>query len=244
TTGGSFVCSLATYEWLKPPKGYVSHRCKIPGQKFRGNRLVQGQKFRGNRLVQGFDTIPAATCPNHYFEFISYNQLESKLPKPDENNKMHYPVLKDYIRCVRSVSDIDNIGDPNRSQSLRRKIDDEMAVHFGQANIDNMEQPVIIAVSSCRVSRYRGQKFRGNRLVQAATFPNHYFEFISYNQLESKLPKPDENNKMHYPVLTDYIRCVRSVGDIDNIGDPNRSQSLKRKIDVQNLNGNIVELTL
>ncbi|GJU55695.1 hypothetical protein Tco_1229409 [Tanacetum coccineum] len=53
-----------------------------------------------------FDTIPAATFPNHYFEFISYNQLESKLPKPDENNNMHYPVLIDYIGCVRSVGDI------------------------------------------------------------------------------------------------------------------------------------------
>ncbi|GKA39612.1 hypothetical protein Tco_0732163 [Tanacetum coccineum] len=40
---------------------------------------------------------------------------------------------------------------------------------------------------------------------------------------------------MHYPVLTDYIGCVRSVGDINNPGDPNRSQSLRRKIDVQNL---------
>ncbi|GJS21069.1 DWNN domain-containing protein [Tanacetum coccineum] len=38
TTGGGFVCSLAgkgdgreTYKWLKPPKGYVCHRCNIPG---------------------------------------------------------------------------------------------------------------------------------------------------------------------------------------------------------------------
>ncbi|GJW89860.1 hypothetical protein Tco_0167413 [Tanacetum coccineum] len=30
TTGGGFVCGLA--EWLKPPKGYVCHRCKIPGR--------------------------------------------------------------------------------------------------------------------------------------------------------------------------------------------------------------------
>ncbi|PWA69285.1 DWNN domain-containing protein [Artemisia annua] len=38
TTGGGFVGGLAgqgygrdRYEWLKPPKGYVCHRCKIPG---------------------------------------------------------------------------------------------------------------------------------------------------------------------------------------------------------------------
>ncbi|KAJ9567823.1 hypothetical protein OSB04_003789 [Centaurea solstitialis] len=42
-----------------------------------------------------FDTIPAAaaTFPDHYFQFTSYSQLESKLPKADENNKMHYPTL-------------------------------------------------------------------------------------------------------------------------------------------------------
>nr|GEX31305.1 DNA helicase [Tanacetum cinerariifolium] len=37
--------------------------------------------------------------------------------------------------------------------SLDRK--DEMAKHFDQADIKNIEQPVIIAVSSCRVSKYR-----------------------------------------------------------------------------------------
>ncbi|GJZ51344.1 hypothetical protein Tco_0605859 [Tanacetum coccineum] len=58
------------------------------------------------RKYTTFDTISAATFPNYYFEFIRYNQLESKLPKPDENNKMHYPVLRDYIGCVRSVGDI------------------------------------------------------------------------------------------------------------------------------------------
>ncbi|GJZ68182.1 hypothetical protein Tco_0631422 [Tanacetum coccineum] len=58
------------------------------------------------RKYTTFDTIPETMFPNHYFEFISYNQLESKLPKPDENNEMHYPVLTNYIGCVRSVGDI------------------------------------------------------------------------------------------------------------------------------------------
>nr|GEW96322.1 hypothetical protein [Tanacetum cinerariifolium] len=36
-------------------------------------------------------------------------------------------------------------------------------------------------------------------------FPHHYFQFTSYNQLESKMSKPDNNYKMQYPVLTGNI---------------------------------------
>ena len=32
----------------------------------------------------------------------------------------------------------------------------EMADEFEKADLDTMEQPIIIAVSSCRVSKYRG----------------------------------------------------------------------------------------
>nr|GEV91677.1 DNA helicase [Tanacetum cinerariifolium] len=116
-----------------------------------------------------FDNIPATTFPYHYFEFTSYNRLESKIPKPDNNNKMQYPVLTDYIGCIRSVSGITHFKYPNRSEKTLRKIDienlngniieltlwDEMAEHFGQAKLETMEQPVIIAVSSCCVSKYR-----------------------------------------------------------------------------------------
>nr|GEX09474.1 ATP-dependent DNA helicase PIF1-like [Tanacetum cinerariifolium] len=80
--------------------------------------------------------------------------------------------------------------------------------------------------------------------IAATTFPYHYFEFTSYNRLESKIPKPDNNNKMQYPVLTDYIGCIRSVSCITHFKDPNRSEKTLRKIDIENLNGNIVELTL
>ncbi|GKC00781.1 DNA helicase, partial [Tanacetum coccineum] len=40
-----------------------------------------------------FDNISPATFLHHYFEFTSNNQLESKIPKPDSNSKMQYPVL-------------------------------------------------------------------------------------------------------------------------------------------------------
>nr|GEX32097.1 nucleic acid-binding, OB-fold protein [Tanacetum cinerariifolium] len=65
------------------------------------------------------------------------------------------------------VNGISNFEDPNRSQSIRRKINienlngniieftlwDEMAEHFEQADLEKMEQLVIIAVSSCRISK-------------------------------------------------------------------------------------------
>nr|GEY00268.1 hypothetical protein [Tanacetum cinerariifolium] len=119
-----------------------------------------------------FDSISATTFPCHYFHFTSYNQLETKIPKPDKNNKMQYPVLTDYIGCIRSVGDVIPFGDANTTHSKRRKIEienlngkiikltiwDEMAEHFGQAEFQKMQQPVIIAMSSCRVSKYRGSE--------------------------------------------------------------------------------------
>nr|GEW05745.1 DNA helicase [Tanacetum cinerariifolium] len=71
--------------------------------------------------------------------------------------------------------------------------------------------------------------------IPATTFPCHYFEFTSYNRLESKIPKPDNNNKMQYPVLTDYIGCIRSVSGITHFRDPNRSEKILRKIEIENL---------
>ncbi|GJR68313.1 DNA helicase [Tanacetum coccineum] len=40
-----------------------------------------------------FDNIPTTTFPHHYFRFTSYNQLESKLPRPDSTRKIQYPAL-------------------------------------------------------------------------------------------------------------------------------------------------------
>ncbi|GKA49657.1 DNA helicase [Tanacetum coccineum] len=53
-----------------------------------------------------FDNIPATTFPRHYFEFTSYNRLESKIPKPDNNNKMQYPILTEGL--VRDVEKLGN----------------------------------------------------------------------------------------------------------------------------------------
>ncbi|GJX66387.1 DNA helicase [Tanacetum coccineum] len=87
-----------------------------------------------------------------------------------------------YIGCIRAVSGIEPFGNPNERQGVRRKIDienlngniieltlwDEMEEHFEKADREKMEQPVIIAVSSCRVSKYRDYQL-------AATSATYYY---------------------------------------------------------------------
>ncbi|GJR20425.1 DNA helicase [Tanacetum coccineum] len=49
--------------------------------------LENGTSLRFGRYTS-FDKIPATTFPHHFLQFTSHNQLESKLPKLDNNNKM------------------------------------------------------------------------------------------------------------------------------------------------------------
>ena len=44
-----------------------------------------------------FDPIEAPEIPHHYFEFVSYNQLQYKIPKEDETGRMQYHVLTGYL---------------------------------------------------------------------------------------------------------------------------------------------------
>ncbi|GJS86168.1 DNA helicase [Tanacetum coccineum] len=63
-------------------------------------------------------------------------------------------------------------------------------------------------------------------------FPDHYFEFITYNQLASLVPYRDEDSKMIYPILTG---CIRSISDVIPFGDANKGQGHLRKVDIENL---------
>ncbi|GJT21218.1 hypothetical protein Tco_0891155 [Tanacetum coccineum] len=42
----------------------------------------------------------------------------------------------------------------------------------------------------------------------------------------------------------DYLGCIRSIGDITPFGDANKGQSYWRKVDIESLDGNIVEFTM
>ncbi|GJX30769.1 DNA helicase [Tanacetum coccineum] len=50
------------------------------------------------------------------------NQLPSRVPyKDEETSKMVYPILSDYLGCIRSISDLTPSGDANTRQKYRRK---------------------------------------------------------------------------------------------------------------------------
>ncbi|GKA81789.1 DNA helicase [Tanacetum coccineum] len=107
--------------------------------------------------------------PEHHFKFTAYNQLQSKIPYRDEDTKLIYPTLTDYLGCIRSISDVIPSGDANIGQKYRRKVDiesldgnvveltmwDDLAKQFKKDKIEQLPRPIIIAVSSCRVSKYR-----------------------------------------------------------------------------------------
>ncbi|PWA58989.1 nucleic acid-binding, OB-fold protein [Artemisia annua] len=116
----------------------------------------------------GFDTIDDDGFPKHYFDFISYSQLPSRVIDPLDKTKKPQPVLTDYIGCYISSTKADKIGNPNKNRASFRKIEIQN-LNFNKEAIDAMEKPVIIAVSSCRVSRLR------NNLQLSATPATYYY---------------------------------------------------------------------
>ena len=52
--------------------------------------------LRFERITK-FDPITAPDIPHYYFKFVSYNNLQSKIPRDDGTGKMHYPVLTGQI---------------------------------------------------------------------------------------------------------------------------------------------------
>nr|GEV96637.1 nucleic acid-binding, OB-fold protein [Tanacetum cinerariifolium] len=72
-------------------------------------------------------------------------------------------------------------------------------------------------------------------------FPEYHFEFITHNQLPSRVPYQDENLKIVYPILTG---CIRSISDVLPSGDASTTQKYKRKVDIENVEGNITEFTM
>ncbi|PWA76903.1 nucleic acid-binding, OB-fold protein [Artemisia annua] len=130
-----------------------------------------------------FDTIPSTGFPNHYFRFISYNRLPYRVVDPDDKSRKVYPVLTDYIGCYINSGQKEEWGNPNKDQMLLRRIEiqnlnrnsveltlwDDLAESFPKEKIDALEKPVIIAVSSCRVARFR------NNLQLSSTPATYYY---------------------------------------------------------------------
>nr|GEZ75724.1 hypothetical protein [Tanacetum cinerariifolium] len=68
-------------------------------------------------------------------------------------------------------------------------------------------------------------------------FPNHHFEFISYNQLLSSVPYRDKNLKMVHPILTDLSTMYYPLKM------QARLKKYQRKVDIENVEGNTTEFT-
>ncbi|PWA56458.1 replication protein A 70 kDa DNA-binding subunit [Artemisia annua] len=130
-----------------------------------------------------FDPIPPFGFPNHYFRFVSYNRLPCKVVDPDDKARKVYPVLTDYIGCYINSGEKEEWGNPNKDQMLLRRVEiqnlnrnsveltlwDNLAETFPKEKIDALEKPVIIAVSSCRVTRFR------NNLQLSSTPATYYY---------------------------------------------------------------------
>ncbi|GJV88534.1 DNA helicase [Tanacetum coccineum] len=82
-------------------------------------------------------------------------------------------VSKNYLGCILSISDITPFRDANKAQGWLRKVDienldgnvvefamwDDLAKQFNKDEIEKLSRPIIIAVSSCRVSKYREAEY-------------------------------------------------------------------------------------
>ncbi|GJZ46103.1 DNA helicase [Tanacetum coccineum] len=80
-------------------------------------------------------------------------------------------------------------------------------------------------------------KFISLQEIPNNDFPEHYFNFSSYNELPAKL-------HIRNPVLTDYIGYVQGVSEIRTSGNVTSNRIHRRIIDIQNLSENIIRLTL
>ncbi|GKC93217.1 nucleic acid-binding, OB-fold protein [Tanacetum coccineum] len=130
-----------------------------------------------------FESIPADAFPKHHFNFISYNQLNNKLPQPDAPATQKQPSLTDYIGCLIRVGDVQTFRSAGSKITTVRKLDtenlngdiveltlwDEMAKTFKKDEFKSMPKPVIFAVSSCKVLEY------GGMLQLQATSATHYY---------------------------------------------------------------------
>lgn len=69
-------------------------------------------------------------------------------------------------------------------------------------------------------------------------FPQHHFEFVDHSQLHTRLPPKKPDSKATHQMLADYVAGIVTVNDVKEGNRPLRT------IITENLEGNIVEVTL
>ncbi|GJY35109.1 hypothetical protein Tco_0420487 [Tanacetum coccineum] len=80
--------------------------------------------------------------------------------------------------------------------------------------------------------------------IPSNSFPKHYFNFVSYNQLDSKIYWPSTTTMQKRSTLTDYIGCLTRVRNVRKFESAGTNQIVIQKMDIDNLNGDVVELAL
>ncbi|PWA81791.1 hypothetical protein CTI12_AA184760 [Artemisia annua] len=99
------------------------------------------------------------------------------------DRQFYYIIIADYIGCYIQSGEKEEWGNPNKDQMVIRKIEiqnihrnsveltlwDDLAESFPKEKIDALEKPILIAVSSCRVSRFR------NNMQLSSTPATYYY---------------------------------------------------------------------
>ncbi|GJV76883.1 DNA helicase [Tanacetum coccineum] len=144
----------------------ISHFTCVPASKYQ-QTLENQTSLKFGRYTK-FENIPAEEYQKHYFNFTAYNQLGSRLNQQADPLSQNQTTLTDYIGCLTRVGDVERFGRPGGNQYVLRKLDienlsgdvieltlwDETAENFQKAEYESMQKPVIIAVSSCKVTEY------------------------------------------------------------------------------------------
>ncbi|PWA96207.1 replication protein A 70 kDa DNA-binding subunit B [Artemisia annua] len=160
------------------------------------------------RFFTTFDEIEDTGFPDHYFDFASYNELPDRVIDPKQKPRKPYPVLTDYIGCYIRSGDKGKVGNPNKRQSVQRKVEiqnlnresleltlwGDLAEKFNKEGIDALERPIIIAVSSCRVSRYN------NNLQLQSTAATYFYINPRIPQLEQYRAEYRELHNLRPPL--------------------------------------------
>nr|GEX32870.1 DNA helicase [Tanacetum cinerariifolium] len=117
--------------------------------------------------------IPNTDFPEHYFNFVAYNELPAKVNAKN-------PLLTDF------AFDSGNI--------IQLALWHELALTFNITEYEAMEKPVILAVTSCWVRRFNGLQLSGTSATHYYLNPNipKTYNIKEHNQVDSLIKDCNE----------------------------------------------------
>ncbi|PWA60863.1 hypothetical protein CTI12_AA378500 [Artemisia annua] len=192
------------------------------------------------------DLVTDDDYPVHYFNFAAYNELGGRLEKKN-------PILTDYIGYVHNVEKTKEYGGATGNKIRLRNIGirnlnnnvvvftlwNEMADSFRDEEYAQMQQPVIIAVSSCYLKTYGGQI-----QLSATSATRYYFNppidetaqlLAAYNQNNPTIPPLQLQTERSADWEQERTRNRVALGTLLLI-DPNTQQRVLFTQDVKILN--------